>query len=451
MLLAGLLVACHDDPVEPNGVEPVSEYAVPLETALARLDAALEALYDGEAETRVGAAKPRIASVLPVKMADMAAATRSGELPDVENLLYVVAFEGQAGCAVLGADARAGEVYAILDETVLTVDDFTTRFRDPEDADGDSQIVDFVVGQIVSDAILRIVESEDAPAGEGVNAGGISVGGGGGFIPAPVYRRVLVDVYRQAPLTHTKWHQNDPFNGEYPFYYNANLGCYVRNSAGCGNIAVGQILAYHQSGSTITISGNAYSWALLNELNYGSYPSVDAKSEMARFIYALALNMRTKYYDDGSSGVVIEVVPGVLNALGLHNARIVAPCDYVLGREMICAGKKPFYIRAEDPDYPNSGHAWVVDGWNEYTEQCWETTFQESGKMNPETLLSETHYCMVHCNYGWGGSCDGYYYKDLFDTTARLEASKIDGSVGDYAAVLGYKFVRNIKMVVYDK
>lgn len=60
----------------------------------------------------------------------------------------------------------------------------------------------------------------------------------------------------------------------------------------------------------------------------------------------------------------------------------------------------------------------------------------------------------MHCNFGWDGKCDGYYWYDLFDTTKRLDSDKIDTGAGDYAGSNGsadYKFAYNFKMVVYDK
>lgn len=97
---------------------------------------------------------------------------------------------------------------------------------------------------------------------------------------------------------------------------------------------------------------------------------------------------------------------------------------------------------------------WVIDGWNEYTKQSWMTTYGPNNQVNPEVLLSEEYYCLVHCNFGWGGKCDGYYWYDLFDTTKRLDSDKIDTGAGDYAGSNGsadYKFAYNFKMVVYDK
>ncbi len=122
------------------------------------------------------------------------------------------------------------------------------------------------------------------------------------------------------------------------------------------------------------------------------------------------------------------------------------------GRNMVCSEKKPFYVSGDAPGYDDGGHAWIIDGWNEYTTQCWETTYGPNGKINPERLIEETYYCLLHCNYGWGGKCDGYYFDGLFDTTKALGSNRSDAYAGDYSSYNDsddYKFTNNLEMVTY--
>ena len=50
--------------------------------------------------------------------------TRSEATADVEDLLYIVNFENEAGYAILGADDRLEPVYAVVDEGSLTTEEF---------------------------------------------------------------------------------------------------------------------------------------------------------------------------------------------------------------------------------------------------------------------------------------------------------------------------------------
>ncbi len=58
---------------------------------------------------------------------------------------------------------------------------------------------------------------------------------------------------------------------------------------------------------------------------------------------------------------------------------------------------------------------------------------------------------MLHCNYGWGGICDGYYTDGLFDTTQRRTGGQIDTGVGDYAYTGSSNYTEDFKMITYDK
>ena len=448
LLAIVVLVACTDSndiwTPDPDNDRHASAYAVSEETALAYLDSALEMLYGDQADTRATSAKPRVASIRSLRLPN--AATRSGVASDAETPLYIVAFEDGAGSAILGADTRVEKIYAILDETVLTPEDFTTHIGTGSSDDA-QDIVNFVTQAIVADASYRIASDKGSSNGPAdAVSGGIGVGGDdGGFIRAPTYRHVEINVFRQKPLTKTKWNQWEPYNNDCPMVNS------TRCPAGCLAIAVAQLLSYHQTGNTVTVAGSSYSWNLLNEFNYEIlYRSAEAKAEIARFIRAIGdrLNME---YGPKKSLAYTSSVPGILNESGLQNAKVVS-YDMKTGRNMVCSEKKPFYISGDAPDCDEGGHAWIIDGWNEYTAQCWETTYGPNGKINPERLIEETYYCLLHCNYGWGGKCDGYYFDGLFDTTKALDSSRIDSNVGDYSSYNksdDYKFTINLEMVTY--
>lgn len=444
LFLAGLSTSCNGDldnsALPEPAVDPVSKYAVSAETALGNLKLALETI---QGETRAGFAGRRVESIRPLDMKSLGSETRS-VAADVDNLLYVVTFEDGNGSAVLGADTRVGSVYAILDETVLTPEDFVrhdTRSLEEGDA-GD--IRDFLTGVILDDAVYRVGNPDIADSG-------IDIGGGDGDpIRAPVYSTVIVDKVAQTPLLRTKWNQDSPYNDECDWNSTHTGRC----PAGCSNIAVGQVLAYNQSGSTITIAGISYSWNLINECKYGSYPSAAAKSEIARFIHAIGVWMGTSYKDKKSSAPLANA-PKMFRHVGYQGVSLIAYNEST-ARNLICSKKAPFYMYGANAANTEA-HAWVIDGWNEYTKQSWVVTYNSRNLPNPRQLLSEEHVRLVHCNFGWGGKCDGYYRDYSFDTTRRLDSDDIDSSVGDYAGSNpldsddGYRYVRNFQMVDYAK
>lgn len=121
-----VVVSCQKDVVyskipekESSNEAQTSPYAVSEEKAISRLESEL-ALFKGE-ETR--ASNRSVRTIKPIKFSDIAPATRSSDI-DVDNLLYIVEFEDGQGSAILGADERVEPIYAILDESVLTEEDF---------------------------------------------------------------------------------------------------------------------------------------------------------------------------------------------------------------------------------------------------------------------------------------------------------------------------------------
>lgn len=61
-------------------------------------------------------------------------------------------------------------------------------------------------------------------------------------------------------------------------------------------------------------------------------------------------------------------------------------------------------------------HAWLIDGW------MIDTTYGEdweNGKMVKQYVASRRKY--VHCNWGWGGTADGWYYINLLDPSKGSE------------------------------
>ena len=77
---------------------------------------AIDAPAEDGAATRSGGVR-RVKSVTTVSPEVLnPGGTRSEATADVEELLYIVNFENEAGYAILGADDRLEPVYAVVDE-----------------------------------------------------------------------------------------------------------------------------------------------------------------------------------------------------------------------------------------------------------------------------------------------------------------------------------------------
>ena len=56
---------------------------------------------------------------------------------------------------------------------------------------------------------------------------------------------------------------------------------------------------------------------------------------------------------------------------------------------------------------------------------------------------------LLHCNWGWGGWCDGYYYSKLFDV--RQGAVELDDGDQSYLEYPNFKYTWWFRMITYDK
>ena len=191
------MAGCTADPgAEPGPFgenPPTAEnpHAVPVEQALEELQSVLEEI-DTPAED--------------------GAVTRSEATADVEDLLYIVNFENEAGYAILGADDRLEPVYAVVDEGSLTTEEFRYAVTvTPEQAEADGELV-FPL-QMVAQAAIIGIENADTDADGGV-APMSDDGRHTGDLGGDVLRREYVYVTQEkvGPLIPVKWGQGYPFN-----------------------------------------------------------------------------------------------------------------------------------------------------------------------------------------------------------------------------------------------
>ena len=150
--MAIVAVSCQKEFTESaSDVTPQTEvesaYAISEEKAIERLNEFMQS-FDG-CETRT--VQRVVKSIDAVEYSDIVKTTRGSEDIDIDNLLYIVEFEDGMGSAIIGADRRVEPVYAILDESVLTTEDFENAANGVEL----DEISTYTAGLIAHNAINR--------------------------------------------------------------------------------------------------------------------------------------------------------------------------------------------------------------------------------------------------------------------------------------------------------
>lgn len=347
--------------------------------------------------------------------------TRSNEKEiiqtNLDTLMYVVNFSNNNGFAFVAADKRTDPIYAIVDEG-----NYDFENLEEEENEGLLSFLDYAIATELED-VNNYQEEKNTRAV--VNGWTIHT--------------------HYPPILKTKWSQGG--------YNNPNsFGKYCPNKVtGCTVTATAQILSHFKTIGQVNWSYNGtYGRANLNwqriisdSERYGGYLSPtgtpQSMDEIAHLCRYLGVAFGAKYNVNkknqaGNSTSVGEDKPidwfnkwGGLRATKLKKydeAQIISTIKkgnpvYARGN----SGKKKFLgIRVKY----KGGHAWVYDGYISATK---------NGKQQN----------LIHCNWGWSGSSNGYYLSRVFQANVGPEiydsAVTRSGQANNYRYNLEYSII----------
>lgn len=133
-----------------------------------------------------------------------------------------------------------------------------------------------------------------------------------------------------------------------------------------------------------------------------------ATSAVGIFIRSVGDAVVTKYGAEGS-GASTKDAETFFRWLGYKDV-YRRGYDFEAVRASIMDKRMPVFICGYST---KNGHAWILDG----VLQQQQDKIYVSITGDKHVVESKLRY-LVHCNYGWGGSRDGYYHPRLFDTGA---------------------------------
>ncbi|GHU99632.1 hypothetical protein FACS1894159_03980 [Bacteroidia bacterium] len=223
----------------------------------------------------------------------------------------------------------------------------------------------------------------------------------------------------------TRWDQENPYNNLVPYYVS---GTSKRVRVGCASVAIGQIMAFHQHPSTynwslLTQSPTIPPWIYITDGENQLEDQTPAQAEVAQLLHDIATAAGTDYDTEADSGGtdVYMVVPA-LNAMGYSGTYVVIGSATGLAtlaplREEIITHQRPFLFCGQTHIIKNgmsvqAGHIWVVDAIWTYERWGYISFWQYGGEHHGQEGLDRyrTQCNMLHCNWGWGGQDNGWYY-----------------------------------------
>lgn len=309
--------------------------------------------------------------------------------------VYVINFDG-GGFALVPAVDNGIDVYGMSD---------TGRFEvNPDDEDDlGSYILNMASNFTPAEPITPIgpLDTTDVMlAREIVNHNGHQC-----YYDSITTRRGAMGRY----LLATAWGNGDPYSAYTPM----NTQWQIHSAVGCVPVAMGQIMAFYKYPKS-HVKGDVtytYSWGAI--LSKPSYESGDDEAlDAAQFLYSVAQECRmswgpwvsTTYYDEP-----LSVFPKFGYMVSASDWKLY---DYEEIKSQIDK-RKPVYIDGRDAEVSSNGHAWVIDGYYHKRTKVTYTNV-ETGEVCDEKVVYDLP--LVHCNWGWDGTNNGWYRTDIFPT-----------------------------------
>lgn len=393
-VMISIMGCSTDDPVSSERCE-YRETTVSLSRALENAESFFAEI---EGETRTSRKIESVSVITDSK------ATR-GAVPD--TLLYLVNYEGCSGFALLGADERMSDIYAISPEGHLEYAD-TIGF-----------------------APLRyILEDAETHARASLLSTPISFGNGIRYVVTEKLTPAIKDFTRN-------WDQNPPYNN----YCKLPGG---QSYPGCMAVAVGIYLTFNKWPASY--NNYVFQWDLLSSDNH--------LDEVAKFLKRLGnsdlLSMTYTLLGAGTSNNRIRPTFTNLNYsiqdeyfdIALNgNVNLLKKCLAFQNPSDNSFVKMPvlmtgYYFGTDNVDH---GHAWLVDGFADRSRQ----TYNKNTGVTISSIKWDTLY---HIIWGWRGKYNGYYrlYDDGSVDSERVLKEDYE-NVNDTILPGGRHYDRNLR------
>lgn len=299
-------------------------------------------------------------------VSDVKVLTRSGALKSgkQDTVAYIVNFSN-SGSAICSADDRVpSSVIALFDNDFPGLDDENFNFvYGKVQSYIDYSIEDFEVNKGKYRSMVGNQSESDAKQLKATDGNDYEIVG---------------------PLIATKWNQDAPFNDAMPKC--VWLGCNNKALTGCGAVAMGQILNYYKKPNRV--NGVSINW---NSIESGGYKTLLKNIGEKINIENHCINHGGTPSSEETWIPFCEQINYSIDYKG-YNKDVISEC---------LENGNPLLVWGLGDNLPQYGHAWIIDGY------CKCRLFKVRKKYYTVYL--------VHCNWGWGGDCDGWFQFDVLN------------------------------------
>ena len=374
----------------------VPHYNITLETALQSLDGFFASINEDKSVPD----EINIAEVIRLNRSPWTT-VKSDEDTDTSALLYIVNFENDAGYAVLAADSRLPtDIYALTENGRADESDFLSTPDGCGDFNPLNLIYKSALGPFTDcDTSILLPPVPPIQVGDTLQKleGEWVVTHWGNWKTTEEVPAMLM----------TQWGQGSPYKDLTGAQY-----------AGCGVTAVAQMMTYNQYPPLL--DGERIPYDILREMKY-VYTNSNYADDVAVLFKHIFIGCKAKSYGEDGTLVWPKNIVTYLENLGYKNVDIYknpSKFNTSLVYNSIAKGY-PAIITAVNSDTDlgdiitgnGDAHTWVIDGYVKqarHGEKVGEKTGQSYGGTGESREF-------VHCNWGWNGNYDGYFYPGIFN------------------------------------
>lgn len=363
---------------------------------------------------------------------------------------YVVNFENNEGFAVLGANSNVADIVAVTEsgnidpvtfairdsidviDPIIPFDPFDPIIDDEDSVPSDfdwycEEDDDFYICSPADPSPLRnylmlavhTIDGTDGSASGGNDSlfpGDGDSGSGGNANNRPYYERTK--------LINTNWNQGDwQVAGVYNKYCVKSNGKIAY--AGCSITAASMMIAYNRYPQTLRVNGTTLNYTRMTEYANPDYIDSQYREHISLLMGGLFNNIDRLFAFNSGTCVTPRQIELFMETMGYTN--VVRHCASSFNQTIL--SNVSSMLRNNLPVFVSafrgvaSGHSWVLDG-GIYTDN--------------------DNYCL-HCNWGWGGLCNGYFSYTCFQPGSPIIS---DGNGGtDNGGAYDSRF----RVITYNK
>ena len=245
--------------------------------------------------------------------------------------------------------------------------------------------------------------------------------------PVPMFKIDSIAIHEQTYRVKVRWNQ----------YWPENMYC-PNKVAGCGPIAVAQLLSYFEypTSMALTYDGRDQNQQILNwtelkkhvnslniknpsESTISSHvascnSSLDNHKALARFVREVGVHVNADYRNPSSTSAYRDY---------LFNAtkQLLSTKQYThhsTPTDLFDTMREEGVVGLMFGQSSTGGHFWVVDGYAYvHLTLIHKVLNRETNKYEETSREVERDDKYIHHNWGWGGNSNGYFLEGVFDTT----------------------------------